>query len=62
MDYENKCTEIDKLKAELDKYRPLSKDALKQIQEYYKTFINFISEMVYESQKEYLKIVKRLAN
>ena len=28
----------------------------------FKPFINFISEMVYESQKEYLKIVKRIAN
>ncbi len=43
MNYENKCAEIEKLKAELDKYRPLSKDALKQIQEYYKIGLTYSS-------------------
>lgn len=43
MDYENKFNEIDKLKAELDKYRPLSKDALTQIQEYYKIGLTYSS-------------------
>ena len=43
MNYENKCTEIDKLKTEIDKYRPLSQDALKQIQEYYKIGLTYSS-------------------
>ena len=41
MNYENKCVEIDKLKTEIDKYRPLSKDALKQIHEYYKIGLTY---------------------
>lgn len=43
MNYENKCVEIDKLKTEIDKYRPLSKDALKQIHEYYKIGLTYSS-------------------
>ncbi len=43
MNYENKCVEIDKLKLEIDRYRPLSQDALKQIQEYYKIGLTYSS-------------------
>ena len=36
MNYENKCIEIDKLKAELDKYRPFDENTVKQLKQYYK--------------------------
>lgn len=43
MNYENKCIEIDNLKLEIDVYRPLSADVVKQIQEYYKIGLTYSS-------------------
>lgn len=43
MDYINKINDIDILKAELDSYRPLSADVIKQIQEYYKIGLTYSS-------------------
>lgn len=46
MNYENKFTEIDKLKGEIDSFRPLSQDAIKQIQEYYKIGLTYSSNAI----------------
>lgn len=43
MDYVNRINDIDILKAELDSYRPLSPDVIKQIQEYYKIGLTYSS-------------------
>lgn len=43
MNYENKCTEIDKLKTELDSYRPFSDDILHQLKEYYRISLTYTS-------------------
>lgn len=46
MNYENKCTEIDKLKAELDKYRPFDENTVKQLKQYYKISLTYTSNAI----------------
>ena len=41
--YHNRLKEIDELKSKIDTFRPLSKDILKQIQEYYKIGLTYSS-------------------
>lgn len=41
--YQNRLQEIDELKAKIDSFRPLSKDILKQIQEYYRICLTYSS-------------------
>ncbi len=41
--YQNRLKEINELKAKIDKFRPLSDDTLKQIQEYYKIGLTYSS-------------------
>ncbi len=41
--YQNRLQEIDELKAKIDSFSPLSKDILKQIQEYYRIGLTFSS-------------------
>lgn len=43
MNYENKCTEIDKLKVELDSYRPFDANTLHQLKEYYRISLTYTS-------------------
>ena len=43
MNYENKCAEIDKLKTELDKYRPFDEYILKQLKQYYRISLTYTS-------------------
>lgn len=43
MKYQNKCNEIDCLKAEIDTYRPFSTDILKQLKEYYRISLTYTS-------------------
>ena len=46
MNYENKCTEIDKLKAELDRYRPFDENTVKQLKQYYKISLTYTSNAI----------------
>lgn len=46
MNYENKCVEIDKLKAELDKYRPFDENTVKQLKQYYKISLTYTSNAI----------------
>ena len=41
--YQNRLKEIDELKSKIDAFRPLPKDFLKQIQEYYKIGLTYSS-------------------
>lgn len=41
--YQNRLKEIDELKSKIDAFRPLPKDVLKQIQEYYKIGLTYSS-------------------
>lgn len=41
--YTNRFNDIDELKLEIDKYRPLNSDILRQIQEYYKIGLSYSS-------------------
>lgn len=43
MNYENKCAEIDKLKTELDKYRPFDEYIHKQLKQYYRISLTYTS-------------------
>lgn len=43
MNYENKITEIDKLKAELDTFRPFDDNTLRQLKEYYRISLTYTS-------------------
>ncbi len=43
MIYKNKIAEIDKLKKEIDRYRPLSDDLLSQLKEYYRIGLTYSS-------------------
>lgn len=46
MNYESKIAKIDVLKAELDTYRPLSPEILKQIKEYFRIGLTYTSNAV----------------
>lgn len=46
MIYENKCAEIDNLKAELDKYRPFDENTVKQLKQYYKISLTYTSNAI----------------
>lgn len=43
MNYENRCADIDKLKAELDTYRPFDDNTLQQLKEYYRVSLTYTS-------------------
>ncbi len=43
MPFENKIKEIDKLKKEIDKHRPLSKAKLERLKEYYRIGLTYTS-------------------
>lgn len=46
MNYESQDAKIDKLKAELDKFRPLSPEILKQLKEYFRIGLTYTSNAV----------------
>ncbi|MEK6715027.1 MAG: Fic family protein [Candidatus Omnitrophota bacterium] len=46
MQYENCIKEIDELKAKIDKHRPLSEHALKQLKEYYRIGLTYSSNAI----------------
>lgn len=46
MNYENKCAEIDKLKVELDSYRPFDDNTLHQLKEYYRISLTYTSNAI----------------
>lgn len=43
MNYENRCADIDNLKAELDTYRPFDNNTLQQLKEYYRISLTYTS-------------------
>ncbi len=46
MRYENRCSDVDKLKAELDLYRPFDSNTLKQLKEYYRISLTYTSNAI----------------
>lgn len=46
MNYENKLEQIDKLNKEIQSFRPISKDALKQIKEYFRIGLTYSSNAI----------------
>lgn len=46
MQYENRIKEIDELKNKIDKHRPLSENALKQLKEYYRIGLTYTSNAI----------------
>ena len=46
MQFENRIKEIDELKAKIDKHRPLSKNALEQLKEYYRIGLTYSSNAI----------------
>ncbi len=46
MRYENRCCDVDKLKAELDLYRPFDSNTLKQLKEYYRISLTYTSNAI----------------
>lgn len=46
MNYENRCTDIDRLKAELDNHRPFSDEILHQLKEYYRISLTYTSNAI----------------
>jgi len=46
MNYENRCNDIDRLKAKLDTYRPFSADVLQQLKQYYKISLTYTSNAI----------------
>ena len=46
MQYENRIKEIDGLKAKIDKHKPLSENALKQLKEYYRIGLTYTSNAI----------------
>ena len=46
MQYENRIKEIDELKTQIDKHRPLSKNAIEQLKEYYRVGLTYSSNAI----------------
>ena len=46
MQYENRIKEIDELKSKIDSHRPLSKNALEQLKEYYRIGLTYSSNAI----------------
>ncbi|MBN2374404.1 Fic family protein [bacterium] len=46
MNYDNKIKEIDKLNEKIEQFRPISKDLLKQIKEYYRIGLTYSSNAI----------------
>jgi len=46
MNYENKINDIDKLKAELDTYRPFDENTIQQLKQYYKISLTYSSNAI----------------
>ena len=46
MQFENRIKEIDELKHKIDKHRPLSKNALEQLKEYYRIGLTYSSNAI----------------
>lgn len=46
MNYEDRYTDIDRLKAELDSYRPFNSDVIDQLKQYYKISLTYTSNAI----------------
>ena len=46
MNYKNRCADIDKLKVELDSFRPFDENTLKQLKEYYRISLTYTSNAI----------------